>query len=89
MNSLVSLRTKFRYQEVCKLWDIDLEEELKLTEILYANKILRHKKLINFLQTTAGPPLYWLPGKHNEKTRNLMVEEGNTYEAWKVSFIFS
>lgn len=73
-----------RYQEYCKLWDIDLEEELKLTEILYANKIKRHQKLVAFLKTSTGPTLYWLPAKHDEKTKGLLAEEGEKYKEWKV-----
>ncbi|GMH38297.1 hypothetical protein BSKO_06181 [Bryopsis sp. KO-2023] len=72
-----------RHQELCKLWDIDLETNVKILELVYASKIQRHKDYIKFIKTETGPPLLWLPGKHNEKTREMLLEEGRKYDRWK------
>lgn len=72
-----------RHQELCKLWDIDLETNVKVLEIVYASKIQRHKNYIKFIKTEANPPLLWLPGKLDEKTREMLLEEGRKYDRWK------
>lgn len=81
----------FVYAEVtCRHTEVNLKKELnmqadvKRAEIGLVQRILRRTLLTNFIQTSAGPPLFWLPGKHNTATQSLLKKEQEKLEAYKV-----
>lgn len=61
-----------------------MQADVKRAEIVLVQKVLRRTLLTNFIQTTAGPPLFWLPGKHNAATQSLLQKEQQKLEAYKV-----
>lgn len=61
-----------------------MQADVKRAEIVLVQKVLRRTLLTNFIQTNAGPPLFWLPGKHNTATQSLLQKEQEKLEACKV-----
>lgn len=61
-----------------------MQADVKRAEIVLVQKVLRRTLLTNFIQTTAGPPLFWLPGKHNAATQSLLQKEQQKLEGYKV-----
>lgn len=62
-----------------------MQADVKRAEIAFVHKLLHRSKLANFIQTTAGPPLYWLPGKPSPLTQALLDKEQAKLDAYKVT----
>ena len=61
-----------------------MQADIKRAEIMLLQRVLRRKLMTNFIQTKAGPPLCWLPGKQNAVTQGLLQKEQEKLEAFKV-----
>ena len=64
--------------------ELNMQAEVKRAEIGLVQRVLHRSKIANFIQTSAGPPLCWLPGKHNAGTQSLLQKEQGKLEAFKV-----
>lgn len=73
-----------RHTEVNLKKELNMQADVKRAEIVLVQRLLRRKLLTNFIQTKAGPPLFWLPGKHNTTTQSLLQKEQEKLEAYKV-----
>ena len=75
---------------VCRQAELNLKRELgmqadiKRAEINLVQRVVLRGKIANFIQTSAGPPLCWLPGKPNAATQQLLQKEQEKLEAFKV-----
>eukprot|EP00803_Ostreobium_quekettii_P009596 evm.model.scf_279.4 EVM.evm.TU.scf_279.4 scf_279:22987-28658(-) len=68
--------------EIDKIQDLDLQACLKELEISSRLRIRRHGLLKNFIRTQAGPPVHWLPAKHNTATKKLLDQEVEKFDTW-------
>lgn len=73
-----------RHTEINLKKELNMQADVKRAEIVLVQRLLRRKLLTNFIQTKAGPPLFWLPGKHNTTTQGLLQKEQEKLEAYKV-----
>ena len=73
-----------RQSEVNKKRELNMQAEVKRAEIAYVQKVLHRSKVANFIQTTASPPLCWLPGKPNAATQALLQQEQAKLDVFKV-----
>ncbi len=97
LNSLVPLQARGSHKSIaaCRQSEINLKKELnmqaevKRAEIALVQRVLHRSKVANFIQTSAGPPLCWLPGKHNAATQSLLQKEQEKLEDFKVRHIAS
>ena len=73
-----------RHTELNLKKELNMQADVKRAEIVLVQRVLRRTLLTNFIQTSAGPPLFWLPGKHNAATQSLLQKEQEKLEACKV-----
>ena len=73
-----------RHTELNLKKELNMQADVKRAEIILVQRVLRRTLLTNFIQTNAGPPLFWLPGKHNAATQSLLQKEQEKLEAHKV-----
>ena len=73
-----------RQSEVNKKRELNMQADVKRAEIACVHKILHRSKIANFIQTSASPPLCWLPGKHNTATQALLQQEQAKLDVYKV-----
>ncbi|KAL0028450.1 hypothetical protein WJX77_007255 [Trebouxia sp. C0004] len=64
--------------------ELNMQAEVKRAEIGLVQRVLHRSKIARFIQTNAGPPLCWLPGKHNAATQSLLEKEQEKLEAFKL-----
>ncbi|DBA67262.1 TPA: hypothetical protein ACH3X2_001571 [Trebouxia sp. C0005] len=64
--------------------ELNMQAEVKRAEIGLVQRVLHRSKIAKFIQTNAGPPLCWLPGKHNAATQSLLEKEQEKLEAFKL-----
>ncbi len=69
--------------------ELNMQAEVKRAEIGLVQRVLHRSKIAKFIQTNAGPPLCWLPGKHNAATQSLLEKEQEKLEAFKVDMFCS
>ena len=51
---------------------------------MVAQRIRHHVKLAQFLRTTAGPPLLWLPKSRLDATDKLLEKQQTILQLWQV-----
>ena len=61
-----------------------MQADVKRAEIVLVQRVLRRKLMTNFIQTKAGPPLCWVPGRHNAATQSLLQKEQDKLGAYEV-----
>lgn len=62
-----------------------MQADVKRAEIAYVQKVLHRSKIALYIQTAAGPPLCWLPGKPNAATQALLQQEQAKLNVFKAS----
>lgn len=64
--------------------ELNMQADVKRAEIVLVQRVLRRKLMTNFIQTKAGPPLCWVPGRHNAATQSLLQKEQDKLGAYEV-----
>lgn len=74
----------YRQAEINKKRDLAAQVDIKKLEIMVAQRIRHHVKLAQFLRTTAGPPLLWLPKSRLDATDKLLEKQQTILQLWQV-----
>ena len=59
----------------------------KKLEIGLAARTAHHQKLFNFLKTSAGPPVLWMPAYVSAGVQQLLDARKGDYLTWKASLL--
>ena len=61
----------------------NVQADVKVLELLYAKRIQRKQKLLQFCVTKSHPPIYWSPKEPSEETESLLQDHAAMFEEWK------
>lgn len=75
-----------RLTEISRKREINLRADMKIIELVYAQKVKHHvHNCAFFLRTSTSPPVFWLPSKPNDLTRALADRQQQELEEWKAA----
>ena len=73
-----------RREEINKKRELEMQARAKKLEIGLAARITHHAKLFNFLKTSSGPSVLWLPAHISSGVQQMLEQRQADYQSWQV-----